>query len=218
VGGQGRDDAVNAIVRLPSGITETQSYTWVLRETIIATLEPYFSGFTIRRNDQKRIETWQLPVLGVYLLPERMTPEANNPLNNEGVITFFHNFQIGFSVIIANNDPDIAEQKLDAAFWTIMNIWRDPNLMRMTNAPNPDDMRIEGVVSGVRRMVYGTIGKETETPIAELQYEATCTYRSDWEPFIPDWLETIAVTVIPFGFDPTKTQPILVEYDFTATG
>ena len=208
-------------VNLPSGITATQSYTWVLRESIIDTLMsvPPFNGWTLRRNDQKRIETGQLPVLGVYLLPERMTPEANNPLGNEGMITFFHNFQIGISVIIANNDPDVAEQKLDAAFWTIMNtLWPSQNLMRMTHSPNPDGVAIEGVTGGVRRMVYGAVGKNNETPVAELQYEVNCTYRSDWPPVITDTLDTIAVTVIEAGFDPAQTQPVLVEYLFSQTG
>jgi hypothetical protein len=212
---------MNAALRLPAGITATQSYTWVLRETIIATLvaAPPFQGFTLRRNDQKRIEASQLPVLGVYLLPERMTPEANNPLGNEGMISFFHNFQIGISVIIANNDPDVAEQKLDAAFWAIMNtLWPSQNLMRMTHSPNPDGVAIEGVVGGVRRMVYGTVGKNNETPVAELQYEVNCTYRSDWPPIITGTLNEIMVTVIPDGFDPTKTQTVTVEYEFTSSG
>jgi hypothetical protein len=210
---------MNALVRLPAGITETQSYTWVLREQIIATLVPYFTGFTIFRNNQVPIQRAQLPVLGVYLLPERMTQEANNPLGNEGMISFYHTFQIGISVIIANNDPDIAEQKLDAAFWSIMNgLWPSQTLMRMFHSPNPDGVAIEGVTSGIRRMVYGSAGLNNETPIAELQYEINCTYRSDWPPLITNTLNTIAVTVIEAGFDPTQTQTVLVQYQFSQTG
>jgi hypothetical protein len=203
---------------LPPGITETQSYTWALREAMIETLAPLpcFQGFTLRRNGQKRIETWQLPVLGVYLLPERMAPDGDA---NAGPVKFIHNFQVGLSVIIANNDPDIAEQKLDAAFWAIMNaLWPSQSFMRMYNSPNPDGVAIEGVVAGVRRMVYGAVGKNNETPVAELQYEVNCTYRSYWPPAIADTLDKIAVTVIPAGFDPTQTQPVLVEYLFSQTG
>jgi hypothetical protein len=216
VGSQGGDDTVNAIVRLPPGITETQSYTWVLREQFIATLAPFFSGFTILRNNQVTIQRGQLPVLGVYILPEKMTPDGDA---NASYIRFTHNFQIGFSIIIANNDPDIAEQKLDAAWWSLMNgLWRDQSLMRMFNSGNPDDTRIEGVVAGIRRFVYGTIGKNNETPVAELQYEVNCTYRTEWAPVITDTLDKIVVTVIPSGFDAAKTQTVLVEYDFAATG
>ena len=205
---------MNAVVRLPAGITQTQSYTWILREQFLATLAPYFTGFTILRNNQVPIQRAQLPVLGVYLLPERMTQEANNPLGNEGMITFYHTFQIGISVIIANNDPDIAEQKLDAAFWTIMNtLWPSQTLMRM--APNADGVAIEGAISGVRRMVYGNIGKTNETPTAELQYEVNCTYRSDWPPIITDLLESIHVTVIEDGYSQDDTETVDVVYDFT---
>ena len=66
---------MNAIVRLPSGITQTQSFTWVLREQILVALGPVFSGFMIRRTDYKAILPAQLPALGVYVTNERMTPE-----------------------------------------------------------------------------------------------------------------------------------------------
>jgi hypothetical protein len=207
---------MNAIVRLPDGITQTQSCAWVLRELFLEVLEPYFSGFTIRRTDYKPILPVQLPVLGAYILNEKMTPDGDA---NAGSIKFIHNFQIGFSIIIANNDPDIAEQKLDAAFWSIMNgLWTDAPLTRFFSSANPDRTTLEGVALGLRRMVYGNIGKSNETPIAELQYEITCTYRTYWPPVINDFLDKIVVTVIPAGFDPTQTQTVTVEYDFTQTG
>jgi hypothetical protein len=213
VGSQGGDVVVNAIVRLPPGITQTQSYTWVLREQFLAALEPYFSGFTIRRTDYKPILPAQLPVLGAYLLNERMTPDGDA---NAADIRFIHNFQIGFSVIIANNDPDIAEQKLDAAWWSMMHgLWCNAALTRFFGSGNPDDTAFEGVVLGVRRMVYGNIGKNNESPTAELQYEVNCTYRTMWDPVITDTLDKLVVTVIPDGFDPTKTQTVIVEYDLT---
>jgi|SRR6516162_2512093 len=207
---------MNALVRLPNGITETQSYSWVLREQFITVLAPYFTGYTILRNNQVPIQRTQLPVLGVYLLPEKMTPDGDL---NASDIRFIHNFVVGFSVIIANNDPDIAEQKLDAAFWSIMNgLWRNASLTRFNSPANPDNTTFEGVALGVRRMVYGTIGMNNETPVAELQYEATCVLRTMWDPLITDDLKKIVVTVIPAGYDPTQTQPITVEYDFTSSG
>jgi hypothetical protein len=204
---------MNAIVRLPNGITQTQSYTWVLREQFIAALEPFFQGFTVRRTDQKPILPPQLPVLGVYLLDEKMAPDGDG---NAGDIRFIHNFKVGFSIIIANNDPDIAEQKLDAAWWSLMHgLWCNAGLTRFFNSANPDDTAFEAVSSGLRRMVYGTVGKTNETPVAELQYEATCTYRTMWDPAITDMLNLIAVTAIPSGHDPKQTTPVFVEYDLT---
>jgi hypothetical protein len=207
---------MNAIVRLPSGITQTQSFTWVLREQILVALGPVFSGFMIRRTDYKAILPAQLPALGVYVTNERMTPDGDP---NAGEIRFIHDFQIGISVIIANNDPDIAEQKLDAAFWSMMHgLWSNAKLMAFLSSANPDNTSFEGITLGVRRIVYGNIGKNNETPVAELQYEINCKYRSTWPPFIPDYLEKIVVTVIPEGFDPTLTPVITVEYDFSQTG
>ena len=52
-----------------------------------------------------------------------------------------------------NNDPEACEEKLDQAFWVIMNrLWRDQYLMNMIDTRaypggvgNPDNARIEGV-------------------------------------------------------------------------
>jgi hypothetical protein len=204
---------VNATVRLlPAGITNTQSYTWVLRETFLANLAPLFPGYTILRTNQVPIQKWQLPILGIYLLPEKMTPDG---VWNAGDIRFIHDFQIGFSIIVANNNPDTAEQKLDAAWWTLMNgLWPIAGLMNMLQSTAADNTRIEGVTLGVRRFVYGAIGINQETPVAELQYEATCRYRTNWPPVITDTLDHIHVDVVPAGVDQTKTEIVEVEYDF----
>jgi hypothetical protein len=208
---------MNAIVRLPAGITNTQSYSWVLRETFVATLAPLFPGYTILRNNQVPIQRAQLPILGVYLLPEKMTPDGDW---NAGEVRFTHDFQIGFSIIIANNGPDVAEQKLDAAWWTLMGgLWPNVGLMNMINSTTADNTRIEGVMFGMRRFVYGAIGLNNETPVAELQYETTCRYRTGWPPLtITQPLNLIAVQVVPAGVDSTQTEIIEVQYDFASTG
>jgi hypothetical protein len=207
---------MNAIVRLPNGITQTQSVGWVLREMLLGALEPYFSGFTIRRTDYKPILPAQLPVLGAYIVNERMTPDGDP---NAGAINFIHIFKIGFSIVIANNDPDIAEQKLDAAFWSLMNgLWSNAPLIRFCSSSNPDQTGPEGITLGVRRLIYGNVGKNNETPTAELQYEIDCKYRTYWPPVINDFLDKIVVTVIPAGFDQTQTPVITIEYDFSQTG
>ncbi len=187
---------------LPAGITSTQSYTWVLRETFIDVLTPLFPGYTIRRTNQVPIQTAQLPVLSVYLLPERMTPDGDW---NAGDVRFIHDFQIGFSIVVANNDPEAAEQQLDAAWWTLMGgLWANARLMNMDDhALAPDNTRVEGVMLGARRFIYGTPALNNETPVAELQYEATCRYRSTWDPVITDDLLEIDVST---GIKPGDTQ------------
>ena len=174
---------------LPDGITDTQSYTWTLREAFIEVLAPLFPTYTIRRTVSSPIQTASLPVLGVYILPEKMTQEGDA---NAGAIRFIHDFQIGFSVIIAANDPDQAEQTLDAAWWTLMGgLWKNAKLTNMIAALAADDTRIESIMLGTRRFVFGNATLNNECPLAELQYEATGRYRSSWEPVITDDLEEI---------------------------
>jgi hypothetical protein len=197
----------------PAGITQTQSYTWVLRESFLNVLTalPYFAGFQVRRNNAEQVQPEQVPLLAVYLMPERMTPDGDA---DAGYNKFIHAFEIGFSVIIQNNDSDQAEQELDKAFWLIMNVlWRHADLTNMinTNGATPDNTRIEGITAGVRRHVFGAIGSN-ETPVAELQYEVTGTYRSEFAVIPTDDLLAIYETVIPAGYDPTKTPPVDVRY------
>jgi hypothetical protein len=202
---------MNAAARaLPAGITATQSYSWVLREQMIAAVLPLFPGFKLFRTSQVPIQTRDLPALGVYLLPERMTPDGEL---NAGTIRFTHNFTIGFSVCIANNDPDIAEQKLDAAWWLLMHgLWCTDWFTNMLGNGNPDNTALEGIAQAVRRVSYGSIGSNQETPVAELQYEVTGVYRTGWAPTdFPDLLE-IAVQALPSGEDPTQTESIDVRY------
>jgi len=207
---------MNATVRLPSGITATQSFSWVLREAIIDALSPLFPGFTIVRTNRVPIQRWQLPVLGVYLMPERMTPDGDW---DAGAVRFVHDFQIGFSAIIADNDGDLAEKRLDAIWWTIMlGVWANAGLMSLVQSTTVDNTRMEGCTLGVRRFVYGAVGQNNETPVSELQYEVTCRYRTSWPPVITDTLNLIDVVIVPGGFDPAKTQTIEVRYDFTSTG
>jgi hypothetical protein len=200
------------VPRLPPGITQTQSYTWVLRETFVATLQPFFAGWTIRRTNQDTILQEHLPVLGVYILGERMTPDGDW---DAGEVRFIHDFQIGFSIMIANNDTDLVEQKLDAYWWTLMNgLWRNVSLMNLINSQNADNTRTEGVILGNRRFVYGTVGKNNETPVGEIQYEATCKYRTEFGAIITDTLDKVVISVVPVGVAPTVTQVPIVVYAF----
>jgi hypothetical protein len=210
-------DVIGVLGVLPPGITQTQSFSWVLREAMIAQLRPLFPGYTVRRNNAMPIEAaWQLPVLGVYLLSERMTPLGDW---NAGSIRFYHEAQFGFQVIVANNDSDAAQRTLDACWWLLMTgLWANDDLTNLIGVQTADNTRIEGVTLANRRFVFGTVGKNNETPVAELQYEATCKFGSLWAPVPQDDLLRMVSTVIPSGFDPTQTQTITVEYDFTASG
>jgi hypothetical protein len=199
----------------PAGSSNTQSWTWILREVFISILQPVFPNFTIRRTDQVAIIPNQIPILGVYLLPEKMTHDGDW---NVGDIRFIHDFQVGFQVMIANNSEQVVEQQLDSCYWLIMNsLWRNRAAASFFNNLNPDQAAMEGVIAGVRSYHYGTLSNET--PVAELRYDATCRYRTyDWAPVITDDLFKIVENIVPGGFDPTQTQNIVVEYGFSSTG
>jgi hypothetical protein len=158
----------------------------------------FFQGFTPRKSKALPIMTAQIPCVGVYFVNEDMGPDGDL---NAGEIRFTHYLKLGFSVIVVNNDPVACEAKLDQAFWAIMNtLWRDPYLTNLIDTRaypggvgNPDNTRIEGVSRGTRRHVFGTAGKDNETPIGEMQYEATVKYSADYAPIITDNLLQIGV-------------------------
>ena len=187
-------------VQPPPTISEVQSYSFIIRDMFLAKLvgAPFFGGFTARKSKALPVMTANIPYLGVYFVNEDMTPDGDL---NAGEIRFAHYLKLGFSVIIANNDPVASEATLDAAFWAIMNtLWRDPYLTNFVDTRaypggvgNPDNVRIEGVARGTRRHVFGNAGKDNETPIAEMQYEATVKYGADYAPVITDSLLQIGV-------------------------
>jgi hypothetical protein len=171
-------------------ITATQSYSLIIRDVffdVLANREPFFDSYTKRKTRMLPAQANLIPYLGVYLMDETMTPDGDA---NAGPVRFSHSLRIGFSVIIANNDQDMAERTIDAAYWRIMNrLWKDHYVMNLvgtqnpwTGVSNPDNVRIESITRGVRKHNFGFAGTNSETPIAELQYDVTCFYRTIWDP------------------------------------
>jgi hypothetical protein len=181
-------------------VTDTQSYSLVIRDMLLAKLQAsaFFQGFTVKKSRAFKVQQQQLPYLGSYIIDEQMVPDGDG---NAGYIRFINTLRIGYSVIVVNNDPEACEAKLDQAFWSIMNtLWRDPYLMNLIDTEvypggpsNPDNTRIESVSRGTRRHVYGATGLNNEQPIGELQYEASVIYRCGFEPIITDDLLQIGV-------------------------
>ena len=145
----------------PPTVTATQSYTWVIRNVFFDALQadPFFAGYTCRKNKMLVARPEYLPYLGVYIIDETMTPDGDG---NAGPVKFIHNARIGFSVMNANNDHDALEVNLDAAFWAICNrLWPDEYIMNLINTQNPhsgtenpDNTIIESVERGLRRYVW----------------------------------------------------------------
>lgn len=175
------------------GVTDIQSYSLVIRDVFydVMVREPFFTNYKKRKNKMLTVQPDLLPYLGVYIMDETMTPDGDI---NAGFYDFIHALRIGFSVMVANNDRDVAETQIDAAFWRIMHVlWTDQYIINVLDtynphlgSGNPDNTRIEGVTRGVRRHVFGTAQFNNETPLAELQYDVTVQYRSMWWPTITD--------------------------------
>jgi len=207
-----------------------QSPSLVLRDIFFATVmrQPFFRGFTGRKCKMLQVQPQDLPYLGAYVVGEDMVPDGDA---NTGTIGFIHTLKIGFSVILQNNDGEIAETKLDQAFWTIMNsLWTDQYVTNLIDTMayghpewqiNPDNVRFEGVARGARRHLWGIPTGMNETPIIEMQYEVQVTHRSLFVPVIVDDLEHIHIeTVLPEqdGSIPPaeQEQRIIREIDLTA--
>jgi hypothetical protein len=160
--------------------------------------DSFFAGYTCRKNKMLVTRPEYLPCLNVYIIDEQMTPDGDA---NAGCIRFIHNTRIGFSVMQANNDQDVLEAGLDAAFWRIMNrLWTDEYIMNVidtynptTGTENPDNTLIESIERGSRKYLWGNAGLNNETPLGEMQYDITCKYRTYWPPVIPDDLLLIDV-------------------------
>jgi hypothetical protein len=207
-------------------ITDVQSYGLVIRDTLYAktvTL-PFFAGFISRRCKQLPVKPELLPYLGVYFMNENMASDGDP---NAGEVRFDNTMTLGFSVVIANNDPVESEQKLDQAYWSIMNgLWRDQYIMNMLNKNPPagvialpDGIVIEGVKGGKRKHTWGNAGQNNETPIAELSYEANILYSASFPPIITDDLLHIHVETVPLASDGTippvdAVLRIISDYEF----
>jgi hypothetical protein len=209
------------------GVTDTQSYSLVIRDALFDALAtmPMFASFTKRKCKQFQVQNFQVPYLGAYIIREQMSPDGDP---NAGTIRFTHNLTIGYSVIIQNQDPIVSEQKLDAIFWAIMNrLWTDQYLMNLLDTrmypggqyAMADNTRIEGVLRGERRHIWGNTSLTNEMPIAELQYDVTLIYRTGWWPIITDDFLRMYEEVVPMADDgtvppPEEVERVQVRYEF----
>jgi hypothetical protein len=208
-------------------ITDTQSYGMVICDTLYAktvTL-PFFAGFTSRRSEQLPAMPEILPYLGVYFVRESLSTDGDL---NAGEVRFRNKMTVGFSIVVQNNDPVQSRLKLDQGYWEIKNgLWRDQYIMNLidTRAPAgvitlPDGLTIEGIDGGICRYNWGNAGRNNETPIAELQYEAIVVYREAFPPIITDDLLRIHQETVPLASDGTikpadEVLRIITEYEFT---
>jgi hypothetical protein len=169
---------------MDQAVTGINSYSLLIRDAMLARLQelPYFAPFVkFGRARGQQVQPEDVPYLACYFLNEALSPDGDI---NHAEPRFYHNLNLGFSVIIRNNNIERAETVLDQAHWAIMwAILTDPKL-RANN-----QFEIEGFSRATRTHHYGTIAGDNETPVAELRMELGCAYRSYWPPEVPDWLQ-----------------------------
>jgi hypothetical protein len=201
-------------------ILDTQSYAWVLLDWVFNRLsnDPFFVNFTVARiSSALPVEVWnQVPFLGVFLTDEPLTPDS---AINQTTVRFAHSVQIGFQIILRNNDSDKLLKDLDAVSWFILRtLLRDSDLTNMFD--NASGAAFEGFTSGrVSKPRYGLSGSKNETPVAERVVSLTFRFVTIWAPYGFDDLDQIVVTTaFPIGGtaqEQAAVEQVTLVYDFT---
>lgn len=199
------------------GITDIQSYAWVLHNAIYKRLSTstFFAGFTIRRiSEALPIEAgFQIPFLGVYEGDEVMGPEGGA---NQGEIRFTHTLNLGVQVVVQDNDPTTCLQRLDQAYWFVMNrLWRDDTFTNRLHTLLPDNVRFEAVPRIRKRTKWGVSASRNETPVGILALDFQLLFKTDWYPTEFTNLDMITVTTVyPSVDDADAVQQIKAVYVF----
>lgn len=200
-------------------IFDTQSYAWVLHDWIFQQLDsdPFFVNFIKRRISQALpVELWsQVPFLGVFATDEPLTPVGDF---NMGDMRFTHNVQIGFQIILRNNDSVQLMKDIDAVSWHIMRtLFRMDALTNMFD--NASGVSLKGIPKGrVSKIRYGLSGSKNETPVGERVVDLTFQFESEWYPYGFGTLERVTVTTaFPIGGTDAEReaiQQIRMVYEF----
>lgn len=205
------------------GITDIQSYAWIIHNAIYLRLasSTFFQGFNcLRISEALPIEPGlQLPFLGVYEFDEQMVSDGPP---NMGPIGFSHTVNIGVQVVMQDNNPTTLLQRLDQAYWFIMNrIWRDDTFTNRIWTLMPDNFRLEGVTRVRKRKKWGATASRNETPVGMLALETSLLFNTVWAP--TDFANLDRITVIT-AFPPGSTaedqaaiRQIKAVYDFSQT-
>lgn len=173
-------------------------------------IPPFKDAAKFTRANARPTQAEHIPFLAVYLLDESFEPLGDF---NHTEPKFRCNLKLGISYIVQNNDPDAAEDILDAAHWSFMKLFHDPKWSQFS-FPHPSNsnrvMQIEGVSSGSHDRAYGQLSNET--PIAEMRMEMTYVHGFDFEPVPLDNFEIFHMETWPWPAQPGETKPIITEW------
>lgn len=190
------------------------SFALQVRDQIKLRLQalPFFSGFNFTTNKSVQIQPKNIPFAGVYFIEESRFPEGDA---NVAEVRFRTTARYGISVIIQNNDAEVAEDKLDEAMDMIDILFSDATLYNWIAADGLP--MIQSYTRGSRSHQFGALGQDNELPIAELRFDLTCDLGTFlYPPNVQDELHTVHVkTQYPGGSTPAEiaaTQQITSEY------
>jgi hypothetical protein len=199
---------------------DLHSYSYIIRDGILQRIKAVPTFQSIKKfgtTKMSRVQLDQIPFLGCYIIDEQLRPDGDW---DAGAPKFVCDLRLGFSVILENSNDALAEDNLDAAYWTLMNLLTYQRWFRFVMpAPFPP-VDIEGITRGQRLHKFGNAPNTNETPVAELQFDMTYRYREFFLPMVTDDLKQIHVTVAyPWPYDPNAyVPPFTVQYDIPIEG
>lgn len=210
---------------------DLNSPSLIIRDTILERIKvvPTFQSVKLFSTNPMKgpVQPENLPYLGCYLMEEQFTPIGDA---NHCDPRFTCNLRVGFSIQIRSNDNAIAEKNLDSAHWTIMRLLENQawwnmgktdgefmTIKTMTGKTIKQDLKIEGIIRGNRRFNFGPLGQQQETSWGECFFDLTIVHKIDFQPYVPDFLDLIHVTVAyPWPYDPNRNESFTVVYDLTS--
>lgn len=189
------------------------TYPMLVRDHLLELLKglPFFTGhgFKFVTNKSVIIQPENIPFAAVYFIEEMNSPDGDA---NVGDIRFRCSARYGFSIIIQNNDAEAAENKLDEAMGAINSLFRDLRLYNWDGSAGP--AKIESFTRSGRSHQFGSIGANSEMPVAELRFDLTCDLGVIlYDPPVTDDFLTFHVeTRYPPGAS-DGTPQVIAQYD-----
>jgi hypothetical protein len=184
------------------------SYAMIIRNELLERIKtfPIFAGVPrFGAAPMLAVQSEDIPYLGVYLVEEQLTPDGDA---NAGEPRFQSRTKFGFQYVVQNNDPDVAEDKLDLAYWAILTNFFE--VQRWDYFAN-DTVWVESVERGSRSHHYGNAGKDNRTPYAELRADLVFKLRETFPPPVTDDLKSIHITVADhIPYDALENAPLRV--------
>lgn len=174
---------------------------WLERLKLIP---PFNAAAKVSRSNAGPTQAEHIPFLGSYFISDSGVPDG---AGNYAEPRFSSTIKCGYSWVIQNNDTEVAEDMLDAAYWSFMKLLHDPAWKDF-----PNGIRIESIEGYELTRHYGNLSHNNETPIAEMRLELEFFHRIYFTPLITDAFEVFhsETRISPYA-DPDEIKQIVIE-------